>query len=65
MRSVYGNVNGIPYVQRDDVKIYDMETVPKDADYISTNDDIFQHGKVGEYIRDTFTKPSRFERTEP
>ena len=61
MRSIYGNVNGIRYVQHQDVKVYDLKTVPEDADYISTNDDTFLHGKVGEYIRETFTEPSRFE----
>lgn len=64
MRSVYGNVNGITYVQHADVKIYDTETVPKDAELISTNDDIFNTGKVGEYIRECFPTPSRFERAE-
>lgn len=61
MRSVYGNVNAIKCVQHDDVKVYDMETIPLDADYISTNDATFTKGKVGEYIRETFTEPSRFE----
>jgi len=61
MRSIYGNVNNIKYVQHDDVKIYDYDTVPEDADYISTNDDTFTKGKIGEYIRETFSEPSRFE----
>lgn len=61
MRSIYGNVNRIPYTQHDDVKVYDLETVPEGADYISTNDDTFTRGKVGEYIRETFPEPSRFE----
>ena len=61
MRSVYGNVNGIPYTDRDDVKVYDLETVPEDADFLSTNDEIFTKGKVGEYIRECFPTPSRFE----
>ena len=60
MRSIYGNYNEIEYIQRDDVKVYDLETVPEDADYISTNDETFK-GKVGEYIRSCFTEPSRFE----
>lgn len=61
MRSVYGNVNNIKYRQHDDVKVYDLESVPEDTDYLSTNDDTFKKGKVGEYIRETFPEPSRFE----
>lgn len=61
MRSIYGNLNQVPTKQHTDVKVYDMETVPTDADYISTNDNTFAKGKVGEYIRQTFDKPSRFE----
>ena len=61
MRSVYGNLNAVPFKQHKDVKVYDTETVPEDADFISTNDDIFAKGKVGEYIRQTFAEPSRFE----
>lgn len=61
MRSIYGNINGIKYKQKTDVKVYDLTTVPEDADYISTNDEVFLKGAVGEYIRQTFTEPSRFE----
>ena len=61
MRSIYGNVNQVPYIQHDDVKIYDMETVPTEATYISTNDNVFQNGAVGKYIRECFPNPSRFE----
>lgn len=61
MRSVYGNVTGTPWRQHQDVKIYDLETVPDDPDYLSTNDEIFNNGKVGEYIRRSFPTPSRFE----
>lgn len=61
MRSIYGNVNRIPFIQKDDVKVYDYDTIPEDADYISTNDDTFTKGKVGEYIRQSFPDPSRFE----
>ena len=61
MRSIYGNVNQVPYIQHDDVKIYDLETVPTEATYISTNDNVFQNGAVGKYIRECFPNPSRFE----
>ena len=61
MRSVYGNLNGIPYKEREDVKIYDFVTVPEDADLISTNNEVFTRGNVGAYIRERFPNPSRFE----
>ena len=62
MRSIYGNINGIDYIDRDDVKVYDLETVPEDPDYLSTNEDTFRNGAVGEFIRSKFKKPSRFEK---
>lgn len=61
MRSVYGNLNSIPYVIHPDVKVYDLEVVPEGADYISTSEDIFQKGRVGAYIRDQFPQPSKYE----
>lgn len=61
IRSIYGNLTGCPYQEHKDVKVYDLETVPKGSDFLSTNDEIFIHGKVGEYIREKFNKPSRFE----
>lgn len=61
MRSIYGNINRIKTVQHTDVKVYDLETVPEDPDFLSTNDTTFREGKVGEYIREQFPEPSRFE----
>ena len=61
MRSVYGNINRSPYIVRDDVKVYSLEEVPEDPDFLSTNDDTFNMGAVGRYIREQFKKPSRFE----
>ena len=61
MRSVYGNINRSPYIVRDDVKVYSLEEVPDDPDFLSTNDDTFNKGAVGRYIREQFKKPSRFE----
>lgn len=62
MRSIYGNLNDdLPTIERDDVKVYGLDEVPEDADFISTNDDTFKDGKVGKFIRETFDKPSRFE----
>lgn len=61
MRSAIGNLNRLPFVVRPDAKVYDLESVPIEDTYISTNDQTFQNGKVGEYIRETFSEPSRFE----
>ena len=61
MRSVYGNLTGCEHRQHKDVKVYDMDKVPKCPDFLSTNDNTFKNGKVGEFIRATFAKPSRFE----
>lgn len=61
MRSIYGNLNAVPYVQHDDVKVYDLKQVPEQSDYLSTSEVIFENGKVGEYIRSRFPFPSCFE----
>ena len=61
MRSAIGNLNRLPFVVRPDAKVYDLESVPTDETYLSTNDNTFQNGQVGRYIRDTFTTKSRFE----
>lgn len=61
MRSVYGNLNAVPFVIHQDVKVYDMETVPEDPDFLSTDEDVFEKGRVGAYIRKQFPTPSRWE----
>lgn len=61
MRSIYGNINRVPFKDHPDCKIYSLETVPILPDFLSTNEDSFARGKVGTYIRATFTHPSRFE----
>ena len=61
MRSIYGNINRIPYVKHPDVKVYGLDEVSEDPDFLSTDDDSFTKGKIGEYIRSVFDKPSRFE----
>lgn len=61
MRSAIGNINRLPFVIHPDVKVYDLESVPVNETYLSTNDDTFRKGNVGEYIRETFTTKSRFE----
>ena len=61
MRSIYGNINRIPYIIHPDVKVYDLETVSEDPDFLSTNGKNFYEGAIGEYIRKAFPKKSRFE----
>ena len=61
MRSAIGNINRLPFVIHPDVKVYDLESVPVNETYLSTNDDTFKKGNVGKYIRETFTTKSRFE----
>lgn len=63
MRSVYGNIVDCPVINRKDVKVYSLESVPYDPDFISTNDDTFRKGMVGQYIKGCFSTPSRFENT--
>ena len=37
-------------------------TIPSENwDYVSTTEETFARGKVGEYIRNLFPEPSRFE----
>ena len=61
MRSAIGNINRLPFVIHNDVKVYDLESVPVNENYLSTNEKTFNDGMVGRYIRETFTKKSRFE----
>ena len=61
MRSAIGNINRLPFVIHNDVKVYDLESVPTDETYLSTNEKTFNDGKVGQYIRDTFKAKSKFE----
>lgn len=61
MRSAYGNITRCEWIQHDDVKVYDLDTVPEKPDFLSTNDKTFRDGAVGEYIRNAFPEPSRFE----
>ena len=63
-RTVYGNF-AHPGVgeYHDDVKIRDYDTVPADGDvYVSTSDYTWRRGRVGQWLRDRFPAPSRWER---
>lgn len=63
-RSAYGNYFDLAKSIHPDVKIYDVES-SYDPDlhnmYLSTSDHSFLRGEVGEYIRKTFNKPSKYE----
>lgn len=60
-RSLYGNYCGIEAETVKDVKVRGMNSWPKDARLLSTDDMSFYHGKVGEYIRESFPDPSKYE----
>lgn len=59
-RSFYGNYFEIDCRRMADVKVLDLDTVP-DTAYISTSDESFKDGKVGEFLRAYFNKPSQYE----
>lgn len=62
-RPLYGNINKLGGVQMDDVKVYRTGDEPdKDSPLLSTKDNSFKYGLVGEYIRDIFDKPCKYER---
>lgn len=60
-RSFYGNYYKIPFVSHDDVKIYDLESEPRFDDFLSTTDESFKDGRVGEWIRKRFPEPCKYE----
>lgn len=63
-RTVYGNYAhpGVGELH-DDVKIRDYESVPGPADlFVSTSDYTWRRGAVGQWLRDRFSVPSRWER---
>ena len=61
-RSLYGNYHRVGGINRPDCKIVNLDTEPsKDAIFLSTTEQSFAKGKVGEFIRSKFKKPSRFE----
>ena len=61
MRSSYGNITGCKVKDRRDVKVNSLNDIPHGMDFVSTNDKTFAYGNVGQYIRDIFKEPSRFE----
>ncbi len=62
-RSLYGNYFEIPCSYMKDVKVYDLESIP-DTPFISTTDETFKNGKVGEFLRKYFDTPSKYEKNK-
>lgn len=61
-RSLYGNYCELESIKTKDVKITDLKMLPdEDAKFVSTEDKSFLKGAVGEYIRDLFPEPSKYE----
>lgn len=61
-RSVYGNYWEVPGEFHNDIKITELDKVPDDSYiFLSTNETSFNKGKVGEYIRERFPNPSKYE----
>lgn len=61
-RSIYGNYAEIGGNDHKDVKIIGTNTeIPKDADLVSTSDESFLYGVVGQQIRDRFGIRCRYE----
>ena len=61
-RSMYGNMWRIGGVNVKDCKIVGLDRLPLGTQtFVSTDDKAFANGAVGEYIRERFTEPSRWE----
>ena len=66
-RALYGNYWNIGGVRRKDMKIrvlnYDhMDEVRTQWDFVSTSDDSFNSGTIGQFLRERFNIQSRFEK---
>ena len=61
-RSTYGNCYEIGGILKPDSKIADLTTVPDELyDVVSTSDESFKKGAVGDYIRNKFQEPCSYE----
>ena len=61
-RSIYGNYAEIGGNSRNDVKIVGLSTgIPDGADLVSTSDESFMYGVVGQQLRDMFKVRCRYE----
>ena len=60
-RSLYGNYANIGGVQRKDVKINDVATVPDETLDLLSSSDKSIHGEVGRFLAERFPEPCRYE----
>jgi hypothetical protein len=61
-RTIYGNVYQVGGTEIQDVKVYDNDTrLDTSADFVSTENTVFNKGKVGQDIKELFTEPSEYE----
>ena len=61
-RSLYGNYNRIGGIIKPDVKIANLYDIPSNTQtLVSTNDKSFYHGRVGDFIRNYFPNPCKYE----
>lgn len=62
MRSIYGNYYHLGGDLLRDVKVYDNDnSFDHDSIFLSTDDNSFKRGKVGEFIREQFSEKCRYE----
>ena len=67
VRALYGNYWELGGVDSPDKKVMKrhitgLSDKVKDWDFVSTSDASFSNGNIGEWLRDRFNRPSRFER---
>lgn len=61
--TLYGNFWSVGGRRMKDVKIYDnISLPPKHSQFLSTDDNSFRVGKVGQYVREKFTLRCNYER---
>lgn len=60
-RSLYGNYWKIGGEIVPDVKVFGNNDFSRDTTFLSTDDKAFERGPAGEYIRNKFNEPSKYE----
>lgn len=64
-RSFYGNYHKIDGEFMDDVKLYENNDTPTGAEqFLSTDNESFNRGLIGEYLRKRFNEPCKYERAD-
>jgi len=62
MRTIYGNLFIDDATYREDVKAFELDTIPEYREYLSTSDKSFRDGLIGKRIRNTFPQKSKYEK---